>query len=179
MRYAKEASCTVVFVHYHTSDRHPYPIPFQDCCTALDYVWTHHAQLNIDPHRIAVGGDSAGGCLAALCAQWARDHAHIPICFQLLIYPVTDLRMSSPSMHAFKDSPFWNAKLNERMWKIYLRDCPDGAPPYAAPCGGTCVSPLCAESSRKSAAAPSACTTAFRSGTVCVFSGFTQRSRTR
>ena len=133
MRYAKEASCTVVFVHYRTSDRHPYPIPFQDCCTALDYVWTHHAQLNIDPHRIAVGGDSAGGCLAALCAQWARDHAHIPICFQLLIYPVTDLRMSSPSMHAFKDSPFWNAKLNERMWKIYLRDCPDGAPPYAAP----------------------------------------------
>ena len=133
MRYAKEASCTVVFVHYRTSDRHPYPIPFQDCCTSLDYVWTHHAQLNIDPHRIAVGGDSAGGCLAALCAQWARDHAHIPICFQLLIYPVTDLRMSSPSMHAFKDSPFWNAKLNERMWKIYLRDCPDGSPPYAAP----------------------------------------------
>lgn len=133
MRYAKETPCTAVFVHYRTSDHDPYPVPFQDCCAALKFVWDNHASLHIDPHKIAVGGDSAGGCLAAVCAQWSRDHAHIPLCFQMLIYPVTDVRMMTPSMKEYKDSPFWNAGLNKKMWDIYLRNYPGKCPPYASP----------------------------------------------
>ena len=50
MRYAKETPCTAVFVHYRTSDHDPYPVPFQDCCAALKFVWDNHASLQIDPH---------------------------------------------------------------------------------------------------------------------------------
>ncbi len=122
MDYARQASCKVVMVHYRTSDRFPFPTPFQDCCTGLRYVWEHSAELGIDRSRLAVGGDSAGGALAAACSLWARDEAEIRLCFQLLIYPVTDCRMETESMKKYTDSPLWNARLNRRMWEIYLRD---------------------------------------------------------
>ena len=132
-QYAKEVQCKVVFVHYRTADEAPFPVPFQDCYAALHWVWMHSGELAIDRERIAVGGDSAGGALAAACALWARDEGEIRLCFQLLVYPVTDSRMETDSMKKFTDSPMWNANLNRRMWELYLRDGDHGMPPYAAP----------------------------------------------
>ncbi len=119
--YAKEAQCQVVFVHYRTSDVAPFPTPFLDCCHSLQYVWNHSEELGIDRTRIAVGGDSAGGALAAACALWARDESDIKLCFQLLVYPAIDCRMETETMKKYVDGPTWNARLNKEMWKMYLR----------------------------------------------------------
>ena len=80
-QYAKEANCMVVFVHYRTSDRYPFPVPFLDCYTALEYVREHCEPWHIDRKRIAVGGDSAGGALAAACAIRSRECGKTDICF--------------------------------------------------------------------------------------------------
>ena len=133
MDYSLGAGCKVVFVHYRTSERAAFPLPFEDCRQALQFVWEHSAQLGIDPDRIAVGGDSAGGALAAACALWARDHGGPRLCFQMLIYPVTDARMQTPSMKQFTDCPCWNARLNRKMWQLYLRSGWGGLRAYASP----------------------------------------------
>jgi len=132
-QYAQEAQCKVVFVHYRTADEAPFPVPFQDCYAALRWVWEHSDELGINRERIAVGGDSAGGALAAACALRARNEGKMRVCFQLLVYPVTDSRMETDSMKKFTDSPMWNAYLNHRMWELYLRDGDHGMPQYAAP----------------------------------------------
>lgn len=132
-RYAEGARCEVVFVHYRTADIAPFPTPFEDCYAALRWVWDNAPKLRIDRARIAVGGDSAGGALAAACALRARDEGGPKLRFQLLVYPVTDSRMETESMRNCTDSPMWNAGLNRRMWELYLRDGDQGTPQYAAP----------------------------------------------
>lgn len=132
-RYAQGAQCAVVFVHYRTADAAPFPAPFEDCYAALRWVWDNAPRLRLDRARIAVGGDSAGGALAAACALRARDEGGPRLCFQLLVYPVTDCRMGTASMRKYTDSPMWNARLNQKMWELYLREGNHGTPQYAAP----------------------------------------------
>lgn len=132
-RYAQGAQCVVAFVHYRTADIAPFPAPFEDCYAALGWVWDNASRLRLDRARIAVGGDSAGGALAAACALRSRDEGGPRLCFQLLVYPVTDCRMETDSMQTYTDSPMWNAGLNRKMWELYLRDGDHGIPQYAAP----------------------------------------------
>lgn len=133
VQYAQEAQCVVAFVHYRTADIAPFPGPFEDCYTALCWVWDNTARLHLDRARIAIGGDSAGGALAAACTLRARDEGGPRLCFQLLVYPVTDCRMETDSMQKYTDSPMWNAALNRRMWELYLRGGDHGMPQYASP----------------------------------------------
>lgn len=84
-------------------------------------------------HELPWAGDSAGGALAAACALRVRDEGRPWLCFQLLVYPVTDSRMETASMRKYTDSPMWNARLNQKMWELYLRDADHGMPQYAAP----------------------------------------------
>lgn len=133
MDYARLAGCRVVFVHYRTSEKAAFPAAFEDACAALRYAWDNADALGIDRARLAVGGDSAGGALAAACTQWARDCTDIRLCFQLLVYPVTDSRMQTGSIRRGRDTPCWNASLNRRMWQIYLREGDGGHPAWAAP----------------------------------------------
>jgi len=132
-QYAQGAQCVVVFVHYRTADIAPFPAPFEDCYAALRWVSDNAEKLRLDRARIAVGGDSAGGALAAACALRARDEGGPKLCFQLLVYPVTDSRMETDSMKKYTDSPMWNARLNRKIWELYLRDGDHGTPQYAAP----------------------------------------------
>lgn len=132
-QYAQGAQCAVVFVHYRTAEAAPFPAPFEDCYAALRWVWDNAAGLHLDRARLAVGGDSAGGALAAACALRARDEGGPRLCFQLLVYPVTDCRMETDSMRKYTDSPMWNAGLNRRMWALYLREGDHGMPQYASP----------------------------------------------
>ncbi len=131
--YARNVKCCVVFVHYRTADKYPYPVPFQDCCDAIQYVWRNSENFRIDKNKIALGGDSAGGALTGSCALWCRDETNIRICFQMLIYPVTDLRMETETAKKYVDSPLWNSSLSKKMWRIYLRNGINDKKEYASP----------------------------------------------
>jgi len=95
---ANQVGCVVVSVDYRLAPEHPFPAAPEDCYAATRWMADHAAELNGDASRIAVGGDSAGGNLAAIIPQMARDRGGPPLVFQLLIYPATDLRMNTPSI---------------------------------------------------------------------------------
>src|SRR5215471_17716196 len=84
------SACVVVSVDYRLAPEHRFPAAPGDCYAATRWVANHRTALNIDATRIAVGGDSAGGNLAAVVAQMARDKGGPALVFQLLIYPATD-----------------------------------------------------------------------------------------
>lgn len=95
---ANAAGCVVVSVDYHLAPEYKFPAAPEDCYVATQWVAANASHLNGDASRIAVGGDSAGGNLAAVVALMACDQGGPPLVFQLLIYPVTDATGSSPSM---------------------------------------------------------------------------------
>jgi acetyl esterase len=88
---ANGARCAVYSVDYRMGPEHPFPAAVEDCVAATQFVAGRHP-------RVAVGGDSAGGNLAAVVALHARDHGGPPIAYQLLVYPATDQRLQHPSI---------------------------------------------------------------------------------
>ncbi len=94
---ANGAGCAVISVDYRLGPEHRFPAAVDDCIAATDWIHAHAHELGVDPARIAVGGDSAGGNLAAVVAIAAREAGNPPIAFQLLIYPATDQRRTAPS----------------------------------------------------------------------------------
>ena len=118
--YAGGASCAVFVVDYSLAPKHPYPQPEEDCFAAYRFAAEHAGEWRIDASRIALGGDSAGGCLAAEVVRRAAEVGSRP-CFLQLIYPVLDARMQTDSMRTFTDAPMWNARLNAKMWDYYLQ----------------------------------------------------------
>ena len=132
-KYALETSCKVVFVDYRLLPRHPFPVGIEDAFSAYDWVLQNTGMLGIDPSRIAVGGDSAGGAIVAAVCLMARDRKVSMPCFQMLIYPATDIRQNTESMKEFTDTPLWNSKLNAKLWKKYLRNGSGEKPEYASP----------------------------------------------
>jgi acetyl esterase/lipase len=119
--YAEKANCIIVFPHYRVSLNNPFPTSLEDCYAALKWTKENANSLGIDTNRIAIGGDSAGGNLAACAAQMALDKDDVKICFQLLVYPVCDHTLSTASMKVFQDTPLWNAPSSKLMWEVYLK----------------------------------------------------------
>ena len=114
---ANAAHCAVVSVDYRMGPEHRFPAAVHDCHAATRWVRRFAEPLGLDPARIAVGGDSAGGNLAAVVAILARDEGDLPLVFQLLIYPATDMRAVHPS-HAVNG----NGYLLERETIAYYHD---------------------------------------------------------
>jgi acetyl esterase len=94
---ANASNAIVVSVDYRLAPEHPYPAPLDDCWRALRWSAAHAAELGGDPGRFAVGGDSAGGNLAAVCARRARDQGGPALTLQVLVYPVCDCDFSTGS----------------------------------------------------------------------------------
>ncbi len=94
---ANGSGCAVVAVDYRMGPEHRFPAAVDDAIAATRWVHANAASLQLDATRLAVGGDSAGGNLAAVVAIAARDAGDLPVAFQLLVYPATDMRRTAPS----------------------------------------------------------------------------------
>ncbi len=124
----------VVSIEYRLAPEHPFPAGIEDCYAGLVWMAANAAELGVDPARIAIAGQSAGGGLAAGTALMARDRGGPALCFQLLEIPELDDRLDTPSMKAFTDTPLWNRPNAIWSWKHYLGPDHEGEPsPYAAP----------------------------------------------
>ncbi|HSK67907.1 MAG TPA: alpha/beta hydrolase, partial [Candidatus Limnocylindria bacterium] len=130
---AESARCAVVLPEYRLAPRHPFPAALEDCYAIYEWAHANASALGVDPARVAVGGDSAGGNLAAAVCLLARDRGAPRPCFQMLLYPVTDRRMQTDSMAQFRRAPVWNARLNRGMWHAYLRGGETLPAEYASP----------------------------------------------
>jgi acetyl esterase/lipase len=131
--------CAVVSVDWRRPPDHPFPAPMDDCYAGLS--WTHRsaADLGVDPDRIAIGGASSGGGSAAGLALLARDRGEIPVCFQLLVYPMLDDRNVTPASVALTEPRVWNRQSNLIGWRCYVGDAvgTEAVSPYAAPTRAT------------------------------------------
>jgi acetyl esterase/lipase len=140
LRLARELGVAVVTVDYRLAPEHPYPAGLEDCYAGLVWVAKNADALGIDPDRIAIHGESAGGGLCAALALLARDRGGPSIAFQYLGVPELDDRLDTPSMRAFTDTPIWNRPNAIVSWDSYLGAGKRGSadvPIYAAPARAT------------------------------------------
>ena len=121
--YATKLNCKTFLVDYHLLPNFPFPAAYEDSLKTYEYLISNADKLKINPKKIIILGDSAGGCLAASLCNTVESKNLPPPCCQVLIYPVTDNSMTTTSMKTFTDTPLWNSKNNQRMWKMYLKDC--------------------------------------------------------
>ncbi|HUQ61976.1 alpha/beta hydrolase [Lentzea sp.] len=144
LRLADELGIVIVSVDYRLAPEHPFPAPLEDCYAALEWVAEKAAELGIDPDRLGIAGESAGGGLAAATALLARDRGGPGLCFQLLGIPELDDRLATESMRDYVDTPLWNRPNAIYSWTAYLGAEPGGedVSPYAAPARATDLSGL-------------------------------------
>ena len=126
---ARHANARVLAVPYRLAPEHPFPAAVDDAQAGYRWAQAHAAELGADPSRISVGGDSAGGCLAAVVAREADPRPRA----QLLLYPVTDLAEESPSYETFAEGPFLTAAQMRWFRRHYLADEADARDPRASP----------------------------------------------
>ena len=142
---AADLACCIVSVEYRLAPETPFPGPVEDCYAALAYVFGHAAELGVDPGRIGLMGESAGGGLAAGLALLARDRGEYPLAFQHLIYPMIDDRTCvTPDPHPFAGAFVWTPQANAFGWRALLGQAPgaEGVSPYAAAARAADVSGL-------------------------------------
>ncbi|MEV7569014.1 alpha/beta hydrolase [Streptomyces tanashiensis] len=130
-RIAESSGAVVVSVGYRLAPEHPFPAALDDAYAVLNWTVQHAAELGVDPARIAVGGHSAGGGLAAAVALRSRDEQGPPIRFQLLNQAGLDDRMETWSARNFTDTPWFHRGKMIASWRHYLGS--RSATPYAAP----------------------------------------------
>ncbi len=131
---ANAAGCLVVSVDYRLAPEHPFPAAPNDCYAATKWIAANAASFGGDPQRLAVGGDSAGGNLAAAISLMARDGGGPALQLQVLFYPVTDASMDFPSMREFADDGYLLSGADMKwFWGHYLDETRDGANPLASP----------------------------------------------
>ena len=131
---ARESGATVVAVDYRLAPEHPFPAAVVDCYAATQWVAANAAALGVDSGRIAVGGDSAGGNLAAVISLKSRDEAGPRLALQVMVYPVTDLSsFDTGSYREFAEGYFLTA--SEMAWfrDHYLARREDALSPQASP----------------------------------------------
>jgi acetyl esterase/lipase len=132
----RDLGCVVIAADYRVAPETPFPGPIEDCYAGLLWLYSFAQELGVDAQRIAVGGDSAGGGLAAALALLARDRGEVSLVLQVLVYPMLDDRTGYTSEpHPYAGEFLWNAQSNRFGWASYLGEAFGGSdiPPWAAP----------------------------------------------
>ena len=127
---AAKLGVTVFAVGYRLAPEHPVPAPLDDCYSALAWLHDRAEHLGIDSRRIAIGGESAGGGLAAALAIHARDEGRYHVCHQHLTYPMLDHRTGTPEHYGdpLVGEFVWTRESNQFGWSCYLGSHPAQAP---------------------------------------------------
>ncbi|SHL51796.1 Acetyl esterase/lipase [Pseudonocardia thermophila] len=136
LEFARETGAVVVAVEYRLAPEWPYPTPVEDVYTGLVWLHEHAAELEVDPGRLVVHGQSAGGALGTGAVLMARDRNGPPIRFLLLTSPTVDDRATTRSSRIFTDTPVLTRRDVELTWAAYLgeiRRASADVPAYAAP----------------------------------------------
>ncbi len=127
------AGCVVASVDYRLAPDTKFPGPVEDCYAATQWAMNNAGRLNADPNRIAVGGESSGGNLAAVVCLMAQDRGGPSLVFQLLASPVTDFDFTTLSYRQNGDGYLLTKEAMVWFSNLYLRDQSDATNPYAAP----------------------------------------------
>ena len=133
---AKAANCVVVAVGYRLAPENKFPAAAEDCYAATSWVAENASALNGDATHVAVGGDSVGGGLTAVVALMARDRGGPALVYQLIVYPVTNYDLTTPSYLEEACNVPGLLCVRDTMvyfWNQYLNDDADGRNPYASP----------------------------------------------
>lgn len=130
--YAQRAHCKVLFADYRLAPKYPFPIAPEDCYAAYSWVLSNAGELAVDPARVAVSGDSAGGQLATVVCLMARDRGQAIPCGQMLIYPAAG-DVETESVKKYTDTPMCNSRDMEKYGKLYRSDPSVGENVYASP----------------------------------------------
>lgn len=134
---ASESQCIVVSVDYRLAPENKFPAAIDDSYAVIEWLIDHEKELNIDASRIAVGGDSAGGNIAAVVSLKARDLDVNNIIQQVLVYPVTDYNLNTSSYLDYADGYFLTKDTMQWFWNHYLNSDSDGESPYVSPLKAT------------------------------------------
>jgi acetyl esterase len=130
---ANATGCLVVTPGYRLAPEHPFPAAVHDCFAATAWVAANADELGADPSRIAVGGDSAGGNLAAATTLLARDRGGPELAAQLLVYPNTCYHADTESLRDNDDRWLFNRHSVDWYWRNYLSTPSDGLDPLVSP----------------------------------------------
>ena len=136
-RLSNETGCRVIAVDYRLAPTHPFPYGLADAIAALNYVTKNPKSFGIDPQRLGVAGDSAGGTLAAVVCRIARDAGGPAIAFQLLLCPILDVHGESAARRELSEGYFLDSETLRRDLELYV--------PEGAELSDVRLSPLCAE----------------------------------
>jgi acetyl esterase len=130
---ANTSGCKVIAIDYRLAPEHKFPAGLDDCHAAVEWLAAHGDEVGIDPRRIAVAGDSAGGNLAAAVALMARERGGPAIAFQLLVYPVTHHAFDTPSYREYGNGYLLTEEGMRWNWNHYLPHAAAGRDPLASP----------------------------------------------
>jgi acetyl esterase len=130
-RLASDSGVNILSVEYRLAPEHPFPAGLDDCYTATVWAADHAAEHSCSGTFLAVGGDSAGGNLAAAVAQISRDRGGPRIDHQLLVYPVVTPNFDTSSYRRFATGYFLTRATMEAFWRLYVGELDRPAPMYA------------------------------------------------
>lgn len=130
---ANRSGCLVVAVNYQKAPEHKFPIPFDDAYAATRWVFDNASSLGVDPARVGIIGDSAGGNLAAAVTLRARDEQGPSLAYQVLVYPAVDYGWDTPSAVARAEGYLLQRATMRYYWTNYVNDPTDGDHPYCSP----------------------------------------------
>jgi acetyl esterase len=131
-RLANQSGATIISVFYQKAPEHPFPIPFDDCYESLLWVLANAEELKIDPTKVGVMGDSAGGNLASAVALKARDNG-VKLALQVLIYPCNERNFETHSYIDYATGYLLTTQGMKWFWEQYVQNPADNTNPYAAP----------------------------------------------
>jgi acetyl esterase len=136
------ARCVTVAVDYRLAPEHKFPAAADDCYAASQWVARNASEIGVNPAHLALGGDSAGGNLAAAVSLMARDHKDLHVGYQLLMYPALDASLQTKSMADFAEGYLLTRADMVWFWGHYLRADADRSNPYACPAAAKDLSGL-------------------------------------